>query len=283
MFGDIYFILGNCDYYGSSGEPDYNAARGNFEIAARFVDDNPVYYRDYAISLAKTGDVAEAERVLEKARALNLDADSLNLLNGEIDFAKQEYEGAIDGFAKVIASTDDDYMRYRAFHTSDEIFKLRGRPDRSVLLLEDALNRIPLNRVPEMTERLADAYVKSGDYDRAIQVFEKLAESGAPQFHIMQDLAILLQNAGDFNRSATVLKDMSALFPGDYRVPMRQAYLEADRQGKIRNENRDYALVKRYYDAAAKLYKDNVKPGESDPEMQRLDYLIEQLRGNGWI
>ncbi|MDR1329241.1 MAG: protein kinase, partial [Oscillospiraceae bacterium] len=189
-FGDIYYILGNCYYYQSdeqSGAPDYNTARDNFEIAVQFVKDNSVYYRDYAISLARTGEIAEAERVLEKAQVLNLDKDSLNLLNGEIDFAKREYDEAADSFAEVIAQTGDDYMRYRAYHASDEIFKLQGQPERSAVLLSDGLNKIPVNRVPEMTERLADAYVKCGEYEKAITLFEQLSENGAPRFNILQN------------------------------------------------------------------------------------------------
>lgn len=281
-FGDICYILGNCYYY-QSGEPDYRTAKVNFERAVQFVKDNPVYYRDYAVSLARTGDVAQAEHVIEKAQVLKLDADSLNLLKGEIHFAKQEYSEAADYFGKVISLTTDDYVRYRAYHTSDEIFKLQGKPENSVQLLLKAMDRIPLNCVPEMTERLADAYVKTGDYTSAIDVFEKLSESGVPQFHIMQDLAVLLQNTGDFDRAATVLKNMAGAFPNDYRVPMRQSFLEADRQSKIKNENRDYSLTKQYYDAAATLYNNNMKPGESDPEMQQLDSIIEQLRANKWI
>jgi serine/threonine-protein kinase len=76
---------------------------------------------------------------------------------------------------------------------------------------------------------------------------------------------------------------MSDAFPDDYRVPMRQAYLEADRQSLLQNESRDYALTKQYYDAAAALYEDSVKPGGSDPEMQQLDALIDQLRQHQWI
>jgi serine/threonine-protein kinase len=281
-FGDIYFILGNCYFY-QAGEPDYNMARGNFEIAIRYVTDNPIYYRDYAISLSRTGDITEAERILEKAKSLNLETDSLNLLIGEISFARQEHDIAIDAFGKVISLTNDDYLRYRAYHTSDEVFKLLGQPERSAELLSGALNRIPLNRVPEITERLADAYVKSGDYDNAISLFEQIVQSGAPQFHIMQSLVILLQDSADFDRAATVLNQMLDLFPNDYRVPMRQSYLEADRQSKISNESRDYTQTKQYYDAAVALYKANVRPGESDPEIQQLDLLIEQLRANKWI
>jgi serine/threonine-protein kinase len=281
-FGDIYYILGNC-YYFQLGEPDYHMARENFAIAVQFVTDNPVYFRDYAISLARTGHIDEAERILERARTLNLASDSLNLLNGEISFAKREHDSAIHYFGLVIASTNDDYLRYRSYHTSDEIFKLLGQPERSVELLSGALNRIPLNRVPEMTERLADAYVKSGDYESAIELFIRLSESGAPQFHIMQNLVILLHSDGEFGRAATLLVQMLDFFPNDYRVPMRQAFLEADRQSTINNESRDYTQTKWYYDAAAALYEANIRPGESDPEMQQLSLLIEQLRANNWI
>jgi len=281
-FGDMYHILGNC-YYLQPGEPDYNMAKGNFEIAVRYVTDNPVYFRDYAISLARTGDVSAAESVLEKAKALHLDSDSLHLLNGEIAFVKQSYESALIDFQNVITHAEDDELRYRALHTSDTIYKLLGRPDESIALLTGEMNRIPLHRVPEMTERLADAYVKNNDYANAIQLFEQLAEGGAPQFHVLQGLAILYQTTGDLASASDVLTRMADAFPRDYRVPMRQAFLEADKQSKNENESRDYTLTKQYYDTAAALYTANIRPGESDPEMQQLDTLIEQLQQNQWI
>jgi len=281
-FGDIYFILGNT-YYFQPGEPDYRMARENFHIALQFVTDNPILYRDYAISLARTGEIVEAERILEITRSLDLESDSLNLLAGEISFARHEFDNALAHFSQVIAITNDDYLRYRAFHTSDDIFRLLGQPERSVELLSGALNRIPLNRLPEMTERLADAYVRTGDYSNAIRLFEQLVESGAPQFHIFHGLAILLQNYGELGRAALVLDQMADFFPNDYRVPMRRAFLEADRQSRIANEYRDYELTSQYYESAVMLYAANVRPGVSDPEMQQLRSLIEQLRANNWI
>lgn len=281
-FGDIYYILGNCYYYGSGG-PNYQAARESFKTAVAFVKDNPAYYRDYAVTLARTGEAGEAEHVLEKAQVLNLETDSLNLLKGEIAFAREEYEEAESYFAEVISSTTDDYIRYRAYHTADEIHKKLGSPEQSVELLEGSLNRIPLNCVPEMTERLADAYVQCGDYAGAIKLLEELTDKGMPQFHLMQNLAILYENTGDFDAAAVLLEKMADLFPGDYRVPMRRALLEADRQGGIENEKRDYGLTKEYYEQAAAMYQNTVKPGETDPEMQQLESIIEQLRANRWI
>jgi len=280
--GDIYYILGNCHYY-QSVEPDYDAARGNFEVAVRFVNDNPVYYRDYSISLSRTGHISDAEQVLEKARILDLDTDSLSLLDGEIAFAKKEYVKAMDSFETAISSTGDDYIRYHAYHALDEIFKLQGEYSRSVALLEDSLSRIPYNRIPEMTERLANAYIKIGDYANAIRLFEQMVGSGVPRFHIIHSLAFLLQSVGDYDGAEAVLDQMLDLFPNSYVVPMRQAYLEAERQSKKNNEDRNYALTRQYYDTAVALYRENVKAGESDPEMQQLDLIMEQLRMNKWI
>jgi len=152
-----------------------------------------------------------------------------------------------------------------------------------VTLLSDALNHIPIYTLQEMTERLADAYVKTGDYDSAISLFEGLTQSGVPQFHILQDLAILLEAEGEYERAARVLEKMADLFPNDYRVPMRQAFLEADRQSVIENERRDYGMVAQYYEDAARLYAENLKSGDADSQMRQLESIIEQLKSNNWI
>ena len=280
--GDIYYILGNT-YYFQAGEPDYHMARSNFAIAIQFATSNPNYFRDYGITLARTGYLSEATQALEQARALGLDTASLSLLNGEIAFVQRNFDEALRYFDNVILMTTDDYVRYRAFHASDEIFRLLGQPESSVELLYGALNRISLNRVPEMTERLADAYVRSGNYESALALFEQLLSRGAPQFHLMQNMVILLQNAGELYRAADMLVQMTDFFPNDYRIPMRQAFLEADRQSRLENEERDYAQTELYFIKAKELYRANIRPGQSDPEMQQLELLIEQLRQHGWI
>lgn len=281
-FGDIYYILGNC-YYFQPGEPDYNMARQYFEISVDYVKDNPIYYRDYAISLARTGHISEAEYVLEEAVRLDLDQDSLSLLSGEIAFSKQEYESALESFDEVISMSMDEYLRYRAYHTSDDILKLLGRPQEAASLLSEALNRIPQNRIPEIMEKLADAYAKAGNYEKAAELFEQLSTMGAPNFNSLQNAAILLQNADKLDRAAEILQQMEDLFPDDYRVPMRQAFLEADRQSKIDVNLRDYSLTQQKYERALELYNQHVKPGESDPEMQQLESLINELREMKWL
>ena len=281
--GEIYNILGNCYYY-QTGNTDYVKALGAFEVAVHFVRGNPVFYRDYAIALARTGDIPEAEQILERARLLDLESDSLDFLRGEIAYAKRDYQDALEHFDKVIMFSDKDYLRYRAYHVSDDIFKLLGEPERSVNLLSGALSRIPVSRVPEMKLRLANAYALSGDYENTVILLEELLDGMGPQLQTMQNLVvILIQEKRDYNRAALLLDKMDEQFPNDYNVPMYRAYLEEARQRLLPNEERDYTLMKNYYDIAVSLYRDNFRPGESDPKMQQLELLIDQLRAGGWL
>ena len=284
LYGEIFYILGNC-YYNQPGLANLNSAKGNFEIALKYITDNPLCYRDYAITLARTGHMQEAEKTLEIARMSNLDNDSLNLLNGEVAYVKCDYDNALQYFDAVIKQTSDDNMRYRAYNALDDIYKLLGQHESSTIMLEEAINRnrIPLTRAVEMTERLADAYMKCGDYYAAVGLLEQLAERGAPQFHIMESLAVLLHNIGELDRAMQVLCQMGTAFPQDYRVPMRKAFLEADKQSGNAYESRDYSEAEQYYSTAVTQYKARKTVGESDPEMQQLEVLFGRLWENGWL
>lgn len=279
--GKIYYIFGDCFYY-DSPDNDYQNAKLNYALALNHDPSNPIYHRDYAITLARLGDINGAKEELKKAQLLKLDDVSLNLLNGEIDYASKKYSSAIKCFSEVISTSEDDYIRYRAYHSSDEIFKLQGKIDESVELLSDCLTKIPLNRVNEMQERLADSCYKIGDNKKAIKIFESLVEK-TPTYNMQQNLVILYQNENEFDKAAALLDKMAQQFPDDYRVPMRRAFLETDIQAHTDNEKRSYSKTVAYYNQAKAIYEKNVKPGETDPEMQQLEGIIQQLKDKKWI
>lgn len=279
--GGIYYILGDCFYY-QSGNNDYQNAKLNYELALKYAPTNSGYCRDYAITLARLGDIDGAKNELDKAKTLHLDKVSLDLLNGEIDYADNKLDTALEYFSNVISQSEDDYIRYRAYHSSDEIYKIQGKMQDSIDMLTVSLNKIPSNRVSEMKERLADSYYKNGDNKNAILLFEELAETN-PSYNLRQNLVILYQTENEFEKASELLEKMREQFPNDYRVPMRQAFLEADIQSHSDNEDRDYYLTSVYYNEAEVLYVENIKPGETDPEMQQLEEIIRQLKDNNWI
>lgn len=280
-FGQIYYLLGDCYY--DLAEPDYPAARGNFAIAVRFVTDDPKLYRDYAITLARTGEPEQARAALAQAEELGLGTDDLTLLRGELAFSERDDAAALEALQTVLRQSGEESLLYRAAHTLEELYGLRGEYGQAAAMLEGVLPRLPRSRLPEMRERLADAYTRSGREAEAIAQYEQLLAEGPPMFHLMLNLAILQENTGALDAAAAVLDEMADAFPGDYRVPMQQAYLEADRQAQCENESRDYTQVQSCYEAAAALYAQTVRPGMEDADMQRLEELIDQLRKNQWI
>lgn len=278
--GGIYYFLGDCYYY-QNDNAGYQNALIYYENALKYYPTDPVFHRDYAIVLAKLGKTGKAAEELEKAEVLRLDEVSVCLLNGEIEYAEKNYSSALAYFSDVIAKSNDANMRYRAYHSSDEIYRLEGKSDESIKMLEDSLKKIPINRIPEMKERLAESYYLNGENSKAIALFEELVKT-SPSFTLKQNLVILYQNENQFERAAELLASLRSEYPGDYRVPMRQAFLEIDIQSRKAAEDRDYSSVVSYYSAALGLYRKNTGDG-SDPEMQRLDILVEQLKTNGWI
>ena len=70
-------------------------------------------------------------------------------------------------------------------------------------------------------------------------------------------------------------------YPDDYRAYKRLAFLEADKQQKKENADRDYMEMKEVYDKALKLYEESRFDG--DTEMQMLENMMRDLADGGWL
>lgn len=287
--GGFYFILANAYYL----ENDYRKSAGNLKIALEYDPRNPMFLSDYAITLARLGDVEEAEKIAETVRGFGGSGDKENLLYGELSFARGDDENAERYLSEVIAKTDDAYLKYRAYRTMDDGYKRKGEYEASVDLLVKAKEVVSAHHRREILDRLADAYVKLGRYDDAIAAFEALAGLGLPTYETLQNLAILLQAEKRFDDAESVLVKLGSFYPEDYRVPMRLAFLEAERQAEKENSARDYADTLRYYQEAKVKYENRMsgsaKSGsgggsqQDDPEMEQLEQVMEQLRSGRWL
>ena len=74
---------------------------------------------------------------------------------------------------------------------------------------------------------------------------------------------------------------MTEDFPNDYRAYKRLAFLEADKQQRKENRERDYGQMKAYYDKAKELYEASGQA--ADTEMNMLDSMMEELREGNWL
>ncbi len=286
--GDMYYIMGGCFFE----QEEYPNAAVYYAEAVEYNKANAEYYRDYAIALARSGDISTAESLLKTAESMKLSGDSLDLLRGEIAYAKGQYLEAAEYFRATIRATGDDYVMYRAYRICADTYKRQNDYRAEISLLTEAKGILSPERVNELTERLADAYVRgaqSGEadsqayYKNAAKCFEELVERGYNTFLVRQNLAIVYQQTGDLAAAERVLLELEADNPKDYRVPMRLAYLYADMQAQLENEQRDYTQTAENYEKARLLFEENAKSGYSDPELLMLDDMIKQLAQGGWL
>lgn len=287
ILGDIYYVLGSC----YMEKEDYSNAELNLKNAIDQYDQNSLYYRDYAIALAKQGKVQDAESVLEEAVALHLEEDSIYMVRGEISFAKGDHEEAEEWLLRAISTAEDDNLRKRAVLLCDRIYRELGDGylDREIALLEQEENRFGgAASAMNISERLADAYARKAEsdetvrkeyYEKAIERFEFLYENGYATRQMMENIAILYEQSDEYGKAEEMLLQMVEQYPDSYAGYKRLAYLEADMQQNKENADRDYRQMKEYYEKAKELYGDQ----DHDQEMQMLDRMIADLKDGNWL
>ena len=261
------------------------------EKAIEKYERNSLYFRDYAISLAKQGKIEKAQQALDRAIVLNLGEDSVYMVQGEILFARGEDEAAKEYLLKAIAFTEDDSLRKRAVLLCDRVYCRLGADciEQEIELLEQEENRAGgAASAMNISERLADAYVRKAEadegerreyYEKAVLKFEFLYENGYSTRQMMENIGILYEQMGNFVKAEKILMEMAEKYPDNYICYKRLAYLEADKQQNKENEDRDYQQMKEYYDMAKELYGEN----GDDQEMQMLDNLMKELKDENWL
>ena len=270
---------------------DFSNASLNLKEAIKLDSGNSTYFRDYAISQAKQGNMGEAEAALEEAVSLGLGKDSIYMVQGEIAFAKKEFEQAQDYLDKAISASKDDDLRRRAVILYDEIYREMGDSylDEEIAFLEQEERRAAGSQsVMNLTERLADAYARKAEadeanqkdyYQKSLDKFLLLYENGYSTRQMMENIAIVYQALGEYDQAEQMLISMGEKYPDSYVSYKRLAYLEAEKQQSKENLERDYTKMKEYYDRAKELYDDQI----GDQEMQMLDNLIQDLKDGNWI
>jgi serine/threonine-protein kinase len=281
MIGDIYYVAGD-SYFELE---DYPNAVSSYEAAIGNNPGNPEMYRDYAIALARCAYVDRAEELLEKIQKMQIGDDSIALLRGEIAYAKQNNAEAIEWFRDVIATSNDDYMLQRAYLICDKAYRRvqSGGERENVALLRDALRVLPARYSLVITERLADALSRAGEYAEAAALFEELKSRGNISYATAQNIGVLYQRIGDFARAREAFERLAADFPDNYGAYLRMAFLLLEEQAALPNERRDYAETDRWYVRARELYGARPQSAGDDMEMLLLDSLIADLRQNGWL
>ena len=285
--GQVSYLIGSCYY--QLGE--YANALANYQLATYFLPQQVDYQRDLAICYAKNGNQALAEETLGLLQDMNCPADSLALVQGEINYAYGNYEDAFHNLSLAAELANDASTINRACIEAVNCSRQLGSGwiDAEIALLENGVARMTAAENGLLMQILAEAYLnKSAQpesdsrfcYEQALNYLRQLLARGYRTFAVEQDMAIVLQYLDRFDEAADILLSMLEEYPFDYRVPMRLALLYADAESEKDHSVRDYTAMGSYWRQAQNLYSAS---SSSDTEMLRLNELAQQLIDLGWI
>lgn len=286
QFANIYYLVGNA-YFETQ---DYSSAEKLFSHALERYTQNALYYRDYAITLAKMGQNEEAKKVLETGTELGLAQDSIYMAQGEIARVEGQYEDAVAYLKQTIETTSDMQMKRRAVLLCVDVYKTVGSEavEDEAALLEQYRDQFDGNGKLVMTEKLAESYARMAQadetkaeecYEKALELFLSIYEDGYVTYQLQENIAILYENMQQFDEAEKVLLTMGESYPERYEVYKRLAFLEADRQQVKDNIDRDYKKMQEYYETAKEKYAGK----EQDMEMDMLDTMMQDIKDGGWL
>lgn len=235
-----------------------------------------------ALMEAKSGMLSDAldslNNLTDQGKAAFVRAEVYQM-QGNVDDALASYESAIDAL-------DDSDLLLQAYLDEGKMLADNQRYDEQIDLLQEGAQRLGDSKNALVKEALAEAYGTrngEGDAQREIELLEELRESGRTDINIGLNLSAAYQNVDDFDDSLSVLKDLQADYPYDYRVDMRLAFVTADQQSFLAKGERNYSQVLAYYQSAEEKYEDAQAKGIEDQNMVVLRNTIDQLRAAGWL
>lgn len=283
---DLLFVNANCFFE----KEDYISAILKYKAAIYKNSENGEYYRDYAISLARTGELEKAADALNQATRLGLSEENICLVEGEIEFVRGRYDKAEVALLKCIDISSDDYIKQRAYILCGSVYNQSGKLTENVQLMERALEDLPEERLYGIYEILAQCYLDIGKetgsvdyYLKAIDVFSIMQKKGIGGYRVSESKAVAFYTIGDCESAKAEFENMKNDFGENYRISMYLAYVELLEESRKSNNNRDYSDFLRHYNDAEKLYKEQLKEGTTDIEMQVLEDAYLQLRDGNWF
>lgn len=296
MRSDTYFMAADILYK----KEDYKNAVDYYFEAVAYNPENADIYRDYAISLARTGSSAQAESVLDTAILYGLTEDGIYMVTGEICYSRGEYAEAAEALEKCILITADNIIKRNAYIVCSKSYQALSSGtdteyiEKDIALLEKSIIDVSVNESVQLREYLAQEYINLGEvsgkaeyFAEAFTVINDMKNLGMPMtYQSEMNMAVLLDKLGNTRDAVIQLESMAAnpmyekLY---YKIYIRLAIMEADIQNNTDGAERDFSKFMEYYGLAEEYYKKYAAENGGDPEMESLNILYSDLVQLGMI
>jgi putative PEP-CTERM system TPR-repeat lipoprotein len=185
---------------------DYAQAIEAFRRALGWLPDNNTIWRKVIILEGRTGDVAEATRLLNEYRARKA-ATNVDELTGQLYLAAGDYQKSLAAFQAAQLSAPAS-----AAITIGLFDSLRGLGQQDAALAHLA-EWIGTHKDDAIQTRLALAYADAGRLDEAISLQEDTLSRHAESVPILNNLALLYMQAGKTDMAADFAARARALAP----------------------------------------------------------------------
>ena len=287
--GDVYFVLG--DSY--MEDERYKDGTNCFSKALELYDGNNLYYRDYAVCLARGGDLDEAENILDKAIKANLEQDSVEYAQAEIAFAKNNTEEAVTKFQDVLNTGTDKELKTRSILMLSKCYIELGDVDRRIDFLTEQSTKADVSIQNRVTHELADAWltkaqtvpmdsVETADcYTNALFNYQKMYSGGNRTLELLCSISVCQQNSGREEEALKTSDEIIQLFPDNYRGYCRKAFVLAAIEQKKDPAEKNYAEFDAVFQKARELSEKEGAEGSED--MANLIRTYNSAREEGWI
>lgn len=278
---EILHVVGN--YYDRKG--DYANASVYYGDAAEISNlsaEAGMYSRDYAISLAKEGKVAQAESILQQLEQSGVNSVQIHYIEAEIAYAKQEYEKAEEKVQMVLDGNPDTELKIKSYMLKADISGKLGKEQEQAACLEKAWacggQAIVLRKLGVAYMGLAKnaqkGMEKSKYYKKALEIYRQLSSLAYPSVEDRLNLAIVYLQMGENYHCEEMLLAMTEEGVWDYRVWM---YLAFSYEGEG-----DWARMRPCCKQAVEIYEASIpsrQEREMDGQIRHLYELYERIGG----
>lgn len=284
---EMLYILGTAQFE----KKDYENAAISFEKAKEINEEEINYYRDLAVSYARSNKLDLAQAIIKDIKSKGLDDSVTSYISGEIYSKKNDFDNAITMYKKCINETKDEDVKKNTFISIAEIYrdnsdKIKDSATKEVEILEQANSQLTEKNNLLIQEMLGQAYFnKANNYkevdkeykdnlEKSLGKFNMLVSSGVNNAQVYSNLGIIYQYLEQYEKSEASYLKMKELSPEDMHSYIRLTVLYIEMANKGIDSSENYQKAKTNYNY---IIQHNPK-GANYPEILQLSVLMKNLK-----
>lgn len=280
-------------------QKDYAAAASFFRLSTAGGDITVSAQRDYAVSLGRLKDFEAADEILQQMIAAGAEDMVTMYVQAEVDYAREEYLAAENGFRSVLEDAEDQKLQVRALRSLAELYRdctalvgLNASPidypaTKEAELLSDGIVKFGLRYDSTMWEMLALAYFEAAHTDpnaagylsKSADCFNRVIELGLQKEYLYSNLYTIYYELARYEDAEAALQRYEEAFPDSYMPHALRGMMLITIENNKSQSQRNYAAAVKEYEAAGSMLRSD----DDTTYYQQLGSLIDNLHSGGWL